>query len=227
MDAPPTDELLEKRPVLRLAILSLALVVLAELVALYIPAAITDFLTVLVGVRMLHRDMHGFVRDLPFFTAVACLNFAVQAFTFMQIFAGPRGGAHFFQDKCMVPVTRMQNDQQVHETLNLCSWQTILGNVGLGTSVVLEFACVRLGWRMYKSMHLATSASMSSHMLSMGEMESAMSRIGPFLRTEPSADGIQIQPEAGMSTAGQTPGRVSGAQDSYTPFAGQPHYLSS
>lgn len=231
MAGPPSDELLRMLPVLRRAVLCLGIIVSLEFAAGpgYIPAALTDTGTVLFGALLLRRDVQGVIHGLPTFVFVAGLNFAFQTMTLIQKMSSKPGAQYFFKTDCVVPVKRFHNGQEIDVNMDLCSWRTILGNIALVLGVILEFACMRFSWRMFKSMHdeedvraASTSflpmmdlegASGSALLHSHNSLEARLQAVG--------APGIQLsqQPERDSLT------RLNGPPSNITPFSGQPHRL--
>lgn len=214
---PPTDELLQTVPTLRLAIAALSCVVAAEIVASRVSTALTDIITVIFGVLILRRDMDGFLQGLLPFTIVAAFNFLYQVLAVIQILCEPPGAKSFFRTHCMVQVQDVRHGVPHSQVMNLCSWRTILGNIAVVLAVSLEFLCVRLGWKMFRSMRAATIAR-SVGMLSMVDLEARntgfLRDIGePHLAPAPSGD-----PGAPLV---QHESRVT----NFTPFSGEPHRL--
>lgn len=227
----PTDEVLELHPKLRMAILSLAMVVIAEVMAAYIPTALTDVMTVLFGMLLLRRDVMGLVHGLPAFTVVAGFNFLFQAIALLQLLTGPPGAQHFLDQKCVVSVTRTVREgvngayAHVHEPMNLCSWRTVLGNVSVCCAVFLEFVCLRLSWKMLQSMSRAATASMSLAMLPMIDLEG--------LAPQDASSGHEsrrARPNNRRQQDNNNPEQrpLTGQQSStgFEPFTGQPHRLA-
>ncbi|CAE8630744.1 unnamed protein product, partial [Polarella glacialis] len=149
----PSSEFLQLRPIFKLSLLGLGLTVVAELVAGYVAPAATDLVTVLFGVVLLRRDVAGLLQGLIPFLLVAVTNALCQLFTLLQLLQATPGPESFFKEECMVSVTTTHGGQTSHESVNFCSWQTVLGNSALLAALALEFLCARSAFRMVKSMH--------------------------------------------------------------------------
>jgi len=216
----PTDEVLRLRPLLKFFIICLATTVAAEVIAGFLPAAITDVLTVVYGAMLLRRDMEGLVQGLHVISVIAALNCALQAFSLLQILLGKPGAKYFLANECVVSVSRIKEGQPVYEHLNLCSWHTVLGNLAMCAAVIFEFLCARLSWRMFKSQEAASMAmagllDIENH----GSMRGGrVGLMGEELHSMPTAT------IAASSTGDARSGRqlpVAG----FTPFQGQPHRM--
>jgi hypothetical protein len=209
---------------LKLALIGLGLTVVVEVTAAYLPAALTDILTIVFGAMLMRRDLAGLMQGLPAFTAIAGFNFLFQALTLVQFLLVFPGFEHFLSDNCPTHVKKHDADgHESSELKNLCSWRTIMGNVALSVGVLLEFACVRLSWKMVKSMRDATvSIAFPSATMPMMDVEGGLSQLAPHL----AAPRQQRQPGLAQAQAGPAglPGPVAG-QAGFAPFSGAPHRL--
>ncbi|CAK0847452.1 unnamed protein product [Prorocentrum cordatum] len=57
---------------------------------------------------------------------------------------------------------KVKDGQTIHKQIDPCSWHTVTGNLALVISVVLEFICMRLSFKMFKAMREAASSSLLS-----------------------------------------------------------------
>jgi large-conductance mechanosensitive channel len=220
--APPSEEFLRLKPFFKMAVIALAFAVVVELAAGYVPAALTDIITVMFGFILLRRDFGGLMQGLPAFTVIAAFNFLFQSLTLLQFLLITPGFEHFFSDHCPTSVKRRDADgHETHEIRNLCSWRTILGNAALLAAVLIEFACVRLSWKMVRSMRDVTSSMFSSASMPMMDVEGG-SLTGQMAAQLPTAQRTQAPGQAGRTPglAGPTAGNAG-----FTPFSGAPHRL--
>merc|ERR1740121_637909 len=111
---------------------------------------------------MLRRDMQGMVQGLPAFTLFAGLNCGLQVFTLLQMLTAAPGAKNFLADTCPMDLTQVKDGETIHKTIDPCSWHTIAGNLALCFSVVVEFLCMRLSFKMLRSMREAASSAMLS-----------------------------------------------------------------
>jgi len=226
--ATPTNELLRLKPLLRFSLLCLLLNAVVMLIVDYVPAAVVDLLTVMYGYMLLRRDVQGMVQGLPAFTLIAGLNCALQVFTLMQVLTVAPGAKYFLADSCPLDVTQVKDGQTIHKHIDPCSWHTITGNLALIVSVVLEFMCMRLSFKMLKSMREAANNSL----LSLLDVEGggAGGRLqDPVPATAapgPGAEGPRGDPRLAALLDRRGPAQGAAQGPGFTPYQGQAHKLT-
>jgi len=228
--AEPTSELLRLKPLMRFSLLCLFLNAVLMLIVDYFPAAVVDLLTVMYGYMMLRRDMQGLVQGLPAFTLIAGLDCALQIFTLMQLLTVAPGAQYFLSDTCPLNVTQVKDGHTIHKHIDPCSWHTITGNLALVASVVLEFVCMRLSLKMFKSVREAANNSL----LSLLDVEGGdaggrfQDPLAFAAASGPSAEGPRGDPRlaALLDRRADRPAQGAAQGPGFTPYQGQAHKLA-
>jgi len=189
----------------------------AKLIPWYFSCALADICTMLLGIGLVCRSYLG-VHRILWFIAMAALNCLVHVLRFINITTGYPGAQNFFSTSCFMEVHLIKNGHQETETIDLCSFQTVLGNLAILTGIFVQFMCGRCAWKMFKITHAASSSllPMINTEMPRSDLESAM-----FLNHL--QGNSASPPEAGASNA-----QFSGARggcEGFTPFSGQPHHL--
>ncbi|CAK0847453.1 unnamed protein product [Prorocentrum cordatum] len=241
--AAPTGELLRLKPLLRCSLLCLLVNAVVMLIVDYVPAAVVDILTVMYGYMLLRRDMQGLAQGLPAFTLIAGLDCALQVITLMQVLTVAPGARYFLADACPLDVTQadprddlehdpghiegggkaaaaeVKDGQTIHKQIDPCSWHTVTGNLALVISVVLEFICMRLSFKMFKAMREAASSSL----LSLLDVEGGGRLQDPVAAAAASGPGAE-GPRSLLDRRGPAQGGAQGP--GFTPYQGQAHKLT-
>merc|ERR1740121_1491187 len=206
------NELLRLKPLLRFSLLCLLLNAVVMLIVDYVPAAVVDLLTVMYGYMLLRRGMQGLV----------------QVFTLMQVLTVAPGAKYFLADSCPLDVTQVKDGHTIHKQIDPCSWHTITGNLALVVSVALEFMCMRLSFKMLKSMREAANNSL----LSLLDVEGggAGGRLqDPVPATAapgPGAEGPRGDPRLAALLDRRGPAQGAAQGPGFTPYQGQAHKLT-
>mmetsp|Transcript_16350 Transcript_16350/g.42231 ORF Transcript_16350/g.42231 Transcript_16350/m.42231 type:complete len:234 (-) Transcript_16350:50-751(-) len=220
--APASDELRRQKWRLGMSLVALSIVVTAELVSGYLPAAMAECSTLLFGALVLKRDARGLAQGLFPFMLIAAFNCIMESVTVLDMLTDRPGAQYFLSTECHVQVSVRQHGEQMHKVMNLCSWQTVLGNIAVCAGIPLEFMCARYAWQMFKSLRVAADG-MATAMLAMMDLEAARTATqGPVgaLQAAESATA----PRTGHAAAA---GAVAAPDQGYTPYGGAPHRLVS
>lgn len=212
MNRPPPEELIGQLPTVKFSIRGLIVVVIAELIAGYPSSAITDGITAFIGILMLGRGDHSFATYLPAFIVIANFNIIFQALTILQLILVMPGARYFFSSECVVPVVTIEHGKRVTSTDNMCSWDTVLGNVALCFSFTFHFLCIRFGWW---ALRIIQEASLAAEQQALPNVE--LMRLRAVLQSRPDWSGNDIDPH--------TPQNSMRGGTTVVPFSSTPYRL--
>jgi len=202
---------------LRISIIGLGVTILAEVIAGYTPSALTDAVTFLFGLSLIRKSRERALASVPAFTMVAGFNFIFQVIFMVEMLS--RTLPHrFLATTCVTSVPSMHDGEVVHEDVDLCSWQTLLGDISVCLAVVFEFLCTRFSWKLFQALREDYAQG--------GAFPSA---VGAWMEV----DGLPNSLEQGaFSSSLHAPQRGSRGHDrrstaqlGFQPFSGQPHKL--
>ncbi|CAK9028678.1 unnamed protein product [Durusdinium trenchii] len=152
---PPPEEALRKLPFLKVTVLAVALVVVAEFVAAYYDEAISELLTPLMGLLAL-RDVTQTGQCVLCLAFVSAFNCLADITSLVFILLGQRhiaGAKYFFATECYGKVAVWDPTSRTTKvvTQELCSWQTVVGNCAIVLAILLEFICCRLCIKIFRA----------------------------------------------------------------------------
>jgi len=153
---PPPAGVLRSLPYLRLGLVFLFLVVVAEVVAGYYNEALIDALTLVIAVPAI-RDPPRFGQCVLCIAMITALNSAYDVVTIVMLLSGRTdhipGGRYFFATECsgMRRVLDRDTGKISVEVYEACSWRTILGNCAIVVGACFQCLCFRISSRMFKA----------------------------------------------------------------------------
>lgn len=229
---PPSEEVLRLHKLLKVAVAGLGLAVAMESLAGYYSPALTDMLTLSLGLLVLRGGMEQLNRCIFFFTLMAGTNLVYAVVLLSALlsseFPGPK---NFFSTEC--PAVTVRN--HVYQ----CSWRTVVGNSAVLLAVTFEFLCTFAGYKIFASMRRSMMAGLNDSMLDgegmmlpMYARQSAAAFPGMAAGGNDAgflggaAQGPAVPNLAASANSANPSGELPGvSRANFTPFSGQPHKL--
>ncbi|CAJ1338020.1 unnamed protein product [Effrenium voratum] len=177
---PPPEQVLRLLPVLKVCLVGVTIVIIGEFIATYFNEAISELLTPLMGIIAL-RDVTQTGQCILCLGLVSCFNCLSDITSLVLILLGQRyipGAKYFFSTVCYGDVRVYDPTTRSTKVVNkeLCSWETVLGNVVLVLGVILEFAVCRLSLKIFRAYQMESANGLNGLMGMEGAQEPDLSQ---------------------------------------------------